>query len=257
MTSQRKFSHVLCSAAASVLALTLSNPSMAADYAGASVKIGNGEAHTFVRTDSKDSPTTIGIAFTSGMLDGLPQPTPGSAPDVPYTLPMPSSGPKTIVDHVVINWEPHGHPPPKIYDAPHFDFHFYLVSEAEHNSVTFADDKASADPAQQPPADLLAAGYVVPPGTAVPKMGVHAINTSAQEFKGSPFTATFIYGYFNKKLTFLEPMASVSFLKSKPTYVVDIPRPKKYSFAGAYPAAYSVRYDAGKDSYEVNLESFR
>jgi type I restriction-modification system DNA methylase subunit len=34
----------------------------------------------------------------------------GADPDFPYLLPMPTKGPKTVFDHVVINWESAGHP---------------------------------------------------------------------------------------------------------------------------------------------------
>ena len=29
---------------------------------------------------------------------------------------------------VLLNWTPHGHIPPGVYDTPHFDVHFYLDS---------------------------------------------------------------------------------------------------------------------------------
>ena len=67
-------------------------------------------------------------------------------------------GIRPVVDHVVINWEAVGHPPPKVYDVPHFDFHFYLVKRAETMKVRFNSDAESADPRQQPPAELLPAG---------------------------------------------------------------------------------------------------
>ncbi len=225
-------------------------------YEGAPVKIGSGEAKTVVYTDASNKPNAISIVFTPGMLTGLPQPDHNMA-DVPFSLAMPTSGPKTIVDHVVINWEAHGHPPPKIYDVPHFDFHFYLVNEEHQAHVMFKNDMASGDPAQQPPAELLPAGYKVPPGTAVSQMGVHAINLSSPEFNGKPFTATFIYGYYDKKLTFIEPMASLSFLQSKPSFTQQIPHPQKFTFDGQYPSSYSIKFDPGKERYEVSLESLR
>jgi len=209
-----------------------------------------------VRTDANNAVNAISIVFTPGMLKGLPEAGQG-APDVPFKLSMPKDGPKTVVDHVVINWEPHGHQPPKVYDVPHFDFHFYLVNEEHQSHVVFKEDKESGDPAQQPPAELIPAGYIVPPGTAVSQMGVHAVKPSGPEFNGKPFTATFIYGYFDKKLTFIEPMASVAFLESKPNFREQITQPKQYTFAGRYPSAYSVTYDPNSNTYEVGLESLK
>lgn len=222
-------------------------------YEGEAVRIGNGQAHTVVRADSSGKPVSIGIVMTEAALNGLPAPDSDGHTDFPYLLSMPSKGPQTVVNHVVINWESTGHPPPKVYDVPHFDFHFYLVNQAEQAHVMFKSPNDSGDPSQQPPGELLPVGYIVPPGTAVPEMGVHAVNPGAPEFHGQPFTATFIYGYHDKKLTFLEPMASVSFLKSQPNFSSPIPRPANYSKNGSYPSGYSVKYDAASKTYEVTL----
>lgn len=228
--------------------------SQAGSYEGKSVRIGKGTAHVVVRTDANDKPSAIGIVFTPGMLDGLPKAATGAMPDFPYFLPMPGKGPKTVVDHVVINWESVGHPPPRVYDVPHFDFHFYLVSRAAQKKVRFKNEGESGQPPQQPPSELLPQGYAVPPGTAVTGMGVHAINMSAGELHGQPFTTTFIYGYYNRHQTFLEPMVALDYLLSKPSFSAAIARPSSYTKPGSYPGAYSVKYDAGRDVYEVMLE---
>ena len=228
-----------------------------ATYEGKAVRIGHGKAHTVVRTDADGKPAAIGIVFTPGMLDGLPKAAKGADPDFPYPLPMPTKGPKTVVDHVVINWESAGHPPPGVYDVPHFDFHFYLVDRAARMKVKFKDENDSGGPGQQPAAELMPAGYILPPGTAVSQMGVHAIDPKAPEFNKQPFTATFIYGYYDKRQTFFEPMASLAFLKSKPSFSAALARPASYTKPGAYPSAYSVKYDAAHDVYEVTLEELK
>lgn len=228
-----------------------------ATYEGKATRIGHGTAHTVVRTDASGKPTSIGVVFTPGMLEGLPKAVKGADPDFPYTLPMPTKGPRTVFDHVVVNWESAGHPPPHVYDVPHFDFHFYLVSRQAQRKVAFKNENESGDPSQQPPAELMPAGYILPPGTAVPQMGVHAINPASPEFHGQPFNATFIYGYYDKQQTFIEPMASLAFLKSKPSFSAPLPRPASYSKPGAYPSAYSVRYDAAHKVYEVTLEELK
>lgn len=224
-------------------------------YKGKAVRIGNGTAHTVVRTDGGGKPVAIGLVFTEAALEGLPKAAKGAIPA--YLFPMPAQGPKTVVDHVVVNWEAAGHPPPKVYDVPHFDFHFYLTSAAYQKKVRFKSESESADPSQQPAAEVLPAGYVIPPGTAVPGMGVHAINPASPEFKGEPFNATFIYGFHDKQLTFLEPMASLAFLKSKTAFSAPIPRPATYIKAGIYPSSYSVKYDEAARTYEVALEGLQ
>jgi hypothetical protein len=224
-----------------------------ATFDGSAVLIGKGSAHTVVRTGAAGEVISIGVVFTAGMLEGLPRAAHGADPDFPFQLGMPEKGPQTVVDHVVINWESVGHPPPGVYDVPHFDFHFYLVSSAERLKVRFKSESESGDPSQQPPAELLPAGYILPPGTAVSAMGVHAINPASREFHAQPFTATFIYGYYNKQLTFIEPMVSLAYLQSKPAFSAPIARPATFEKRGAYPSSYRVDYDDASKSYEVSL----
>ncbi len=246
-----------------ILLMTLSaTPLMAQDksttYDGKAIPIGNGKAHTVVRTGANGQLQSIGIVFTEDMLNGLPVAAKKSVPGgFAYALPMPTSGPKTVVDHVVINWESTGHPPPKVYDVPHFDFHFYLVSSKERMHTRYRSAAESGSPAQRPAPQFMAASYVLPPGTAVSRMGVHAINPEATEFKGQPFTATFIYGYHDKRQAFLEPMASLSFLQSKTPFRATIPRPASYSKAGLYPSSYSIQYDASSKTYAVMLDDLQ
>lgn len=247
-------------AAISLAACLAPSQQRAAAYEGAAVALGNGTAKTVVRTDDMGKPVSIAVVFSESALEGLPAgaASPGAPPpDFSYLLSMPERGPRTVVDHVMVNWNPGGHPPAKVYDVPHFDFHFYLVSSAQREKVHFSHDADSGHPSQQPAAELLPAGYLVPPGTAVPKMGVHAINTKAPEFNGQPFTATFIYGFHDGQQTFLEPMVTLAYLKSKPSLNAPVERPARYLKTGAYPSSYSVRYDAGTKSYELSLDGLR
>lgn len=225
-------------------------------YAGQDVRIGRGVAHTVVRADSRGKVVAVGVVFTSGTLSGLPHAI-GTHSTFAYALPMPTRGPRTVFDHVAMDWESLGHPPAHVYDVPHFDFHFYMVSRSTQEGIRFKSEADSGSPQQQPPADLMPTGYIMPPGTAVSRMGAHAVNPAGPEFHGRPFTATFLYGYYARRLIFLEPMVSVAFLRSKPDSTLPVTRPYAYSFPGDYPAAYSVKYDAAGGNYAVTLEDLQ
>jgi hypothetical protein len=229
----------------------------AGSYVGPAVTIGKGEAYAMVRTGADGAVTSIGVVMTAAALEGLPAAAPGEHSDFPYELPMPATGPKTVVDHVVVNWEAAGHAPSKVYDVPHFDFHFYVVDREAVEKVVFSSPDASGAPDQQPPAELMATGYVLPPGTAKSKMGVHAVNPAGGEFQQQPFNTAFIYGYYNKRLTFIEPMVSLAYLKSKPSVSLPVSRPATYSWPGAYPSSYRVAFDEARQAYEVSLEELR
>ncbi len=94
-----------------------------------------------------------------------------------YPLPMPKHGPNSGCTHVVIDWNPHGHPPPHVYTVPHFDFHFYGISSAAVRKVSFTRPKDSATEVFN--TALIPPGYKVISDTAVNGMGVHAIDVTA------------------------------------------------------------------------------
>lgn len=230
--------------------ILFSAPANAATYSGKPTAIGNGTGRVVVRTDAVGNPAAIMVVLTAAALQGLP---PKAKPngEWEYVLAMPS-GPKTGVDHVSIDWNPQGHPPPKIYGVPHFDFHFYAITSAQQMAVAFP--KGDSDPAARvTDAKLVAPGYAIPPGTEVPMMGSHAVNMASPEFHGKPFTHTFIYGYYNNQLTFVEPMITRAFLLSRPDVTTSVAMPKKYSTNGWYPSKYVVRYDATRKVYVIAL----
>jgi hypothetical protein len=134
-----------------------------------------------------------------------------------------------------------------IYTLPHFDFHYYMVTEAE---VRGATDTAKLNAA--PAADYLPANHVS--GGAVPQMGNHWADITSPEFNGQPFTQTFMYGSYNSKITFYEPMITLNFMKSTTKFSRSIPQPARFKTAGYYPTKMSVsKHDGVTD---VILEGF-
>jgi hypothetical protein len=66
------------------------------------------------------------------------------------------------------------------------------------------------------PTEYVPAGYMYAPGAEVPKMGAHWVDLSSHEFRGHAFTATYIYGSYDGRLIFEEPMVTKAFLETKP-----------------------------------------
>ena len=231
--------------------------SQAATYRGASVHVGHGSAHVAVHTDASGAPTSVVVVLSRGALKGLPTTLNKKSAEGSweYPLPMPTHGPKTGYTEVVIDWNPHGHPPPHIYTVPHFDFHFYGIPPAAVEGIAF---KGPNDPATKvSDQGLVPAGYKVIPETAVNEMGVHAVDTTAPEFHGKPFTATFIYGYYKGQLVFFEPMVTRAFLLTKPHFTKSVRVPVHYSRPGYYPTRYRVQYDASHHVYLVEMSGLK
>lgn len=222
-------------------------------YKGTSVRVGKGTARVVVHTYKSGKPSSVGVVMSQGALKGLPTKlnTKTAEGSWEYPLPMPKHGPKTGYTHVVIDWNPHGHPPPHIYTVPHFDFHFYVISPAAVAKISFTGPKDPATKVSN--AALIPSHYKVIPDTAVNQMGVHAIDTTAPEFHGKPFTATFIYGYDKGHLTFLEPMVTRAYLLKNPNLNLPVKTPAQYSRPGYYPTTYGVRYDKPSKAYVLAL----
>jgi hypothetical protein len=234
---------------------------------GTPVKLGQGMARAYVVLDGRagQAPLELGIALDARALEGL---SPTQASMIKVQLPAQAPAPYRFA---MLDWNPAGHEPPGVYDAPHFDFHFYIVPEEEVAAILPGDPDFADQANDVPTGDQVPPYYAVlaPPGltpadVAVPMMGVHWIDVRSPELQGmfgnpggyAPFSATFIYGSWAGRFTFLEPMITREHLLTQPNEVRPIPQPALYPEAGWYPAAYRVRYDPQAREYRVALTEF-
>ena len=208
---------------------------------GPTASVGNGTARVFV-LEHGTTPTSIGIELSESALTGLPDSM------AMWQLSMPAGVSVAPWNHAMLNWNPQGHPPPHVYDLPHFDFHFYTIPVDEQMMIPAGPDTETV-PSQYVPQDY--ASEI----ESVPAMGVHWADTLAAEYHGHAFDRTFIYGFFHQQMVFVEPMVTVAYLQSQPNVSMHVKQPSAYQSAGAYPMAYSVRWDASRHTYRIALDS--
>ena len=202
------------------------------------VPIGNGTGRVEVLKDGGEV-ESVTIRLTPEALQGLPNAM------TEFSIPIPPEA-GTIFDHVGIDWNPMGHEPPGIYDAPHFDFHYYLLTQAQRDEIVPGSPKFDTPPAQ----GAAPAGYIAPGPGGVPRMGAHWIDPTSGEFNGQPFGATFIFGFWDGKLAFVEPMVTRSFLQAGTSWQKTIPAPSVVPKHGWYPTKATVGRD-GADTVLV------
>jgi hypothetical protein len=210
---------------------------------GTATQLGTGHIRTYMEYDN-GRPVELGVELTEGVMQGLPHHGFDPASGVhgaEYVLELPQGNP-TPFKHVVVQWNPGGHEPPGMYDLPHFDFHFYTIDNAARLAISPKDQAFEQKAANQPQAEFLPPGYILPAPLAIPAMGVHWIDPKSPEFNGGKFTQTFIFGSYDGQMIFAEPMITRSFLETKETVVRPLPVAAKYSPAGLYPAAYAIRW---------------
>jgi hypothetical protein len=93
------------------------------------------------------------------------------------------------------------------------------------------------------------------PDSEIPRMGAHWVNPQSKELQGHTFTSTFLYGSYDGRLVFAEPMIARAFLETKTDITEVIKLPARYARPNTYyPTKYSVRYDPIKKEYTVALE---
>lgn len=246
-------------------------------YLGEAQSLGNGTIQTFVETHADGTPATIGVEMTAAALVGLPEkrndfsrcydvdgdgalgpmecegdeerkldlPAEAANMDLPFTW-------------AGVNYNPEGHIPEN-WAVPHFDFHFYMVSqEAVKNIRTGScgilmncDDFAIATKPVE--------ARFVPPdyiniGAAVSEMGNHLLDSTSPQ-AGPPFAKAehiMVFGAWDGHITFLEPMITMEVLASNPNACFAIKQPEAYEIGGYYPTEYCIRSD--EERVTISLE---
>lgn len=220
---------------------------------GPAQTLGSGTVRSWVALDKDGKPSALGVNISEAALKTAPTKFSDGQTGVEFNLALPAEAAATAFDHIGFGWNPNGHEPEKVYDVPHFDLHFYTITPDERARITAeGDDKAKAY--KEPSAEYAPAGYILAPGTAVPNMGAHWVDPKSGEFQGAAFTRTFLYGNYDGRIIFFEPMITKSFLETQVNVTEYIKLPAKYAKSGYYPTMYSIRYDPTGKEYVVALE---
>lgn len=228
---------------------------------GPAVALHDGSARTYLVIED-GIPIEVGVALDRAFLAALPEdgapggvvmPTGHSAFE--YVLEMPTVNP-TPFQHVFLDWVPAGHEPPGVYDHPHFDVHFYTTSVDERRTIDPGDPEFMAKAGRLPDPEFIPAGYIEPGLSPVPLMGVHLVDPASPELRPEnpkPFTRTFIYGSWDGRLIFVEPMVTRAFLEQRTDEKIPVPVAERYDPEGYYPGAYTVSWDEATGEHRIAL----
>lgn len=210
----------------------------------------HGKAWTWIQLNKEGNPERVAISVNDDALNSVKigdDNTGDHAHNDHLILKFHPKADVTPFKHVWLNWNPSGHPPVGIYNKPHFDFHYYMASPEERETFV---DQAKLDASL--PAGYLPANYIgIDP---VPTMGKHYVDVTSPELNGHPFSQTFIFGSYDAKLAFWEPMITLEFLKNTTDFVRDIPQPAKFQKTGYYPTKMRVAKFNGTTN--IILEGF-
>ena len=104
-------------------------------FFGPTVQMGDGRARSWANITHDDKMLEVGVEMTSGALTGLPEHPEDFAASI-FVIPLHQKAKAlTAFDHIVVNWNVHGHEPDHVFDVTHFDFHFYKISVDERLAI--------------------------------------------------------------------------------------------------------------------------
>jgi hypothetical protein len=213
----------------------------------------DGKAWTWLQLDKWGRPEKIAVAIDDAALSSLDGAgSPGHIDLNNVSLKFHPMAATTLFRHVWLNWHPQGHEPPGIYDLPHFDFHFYLQTDAERSAIPdYATDSAKFN--NFPAPAYLPEHYIPTPGGDA-QMGKHWVDVTSPEFNGQIFTQTVIYGTYDGRFTFFEAMITKAFLDAHPAFERTFPVAARFQVSGYYPTRLRVLKEKGV--LNVILEGF-
>jgi hypothetical protein len=218
-------------------------------FKGPVVNVFDGKAWTWIELDQEGSPLRAAISINNDALNSVSFGEGEGHQHHANNIVLKFHHKAELVNfkHAWLNWNPNGHPPPGVYDPPHFDFHFYMVTSQERE--TYLD---TAKLNAEPPSNYIPVNHLgVDP---IPAMGKHFVDLSSPEFNGQPFTQTFVYGSYDSKVVFFEPMITLDFLKNTTNFERPIPQPAAFQKTGYYPT--KMRVVNANGAVSVILEGF-
>ena len=228
-------------------------------FKGPHVALGYGKVRSWISVDSNGHPNEIGIEITPEAFKNLSTDNSKTVPPDGETIIIPlqlKATELTPFDHIGLNWNPHGHQPAGVFDVPHYDIHFFMISAEEQLAIPAWSPETDAAFNNYPPTGYMPADYFTPPGpaTAEPQMGKHWLPVNLGAYL--PFSKIMIYGSFNGKFIFVEPMITLDYLLSNIDFSANYSQPEHFEKAGNYPTKYNIYHDAVSGNTYISLSNF-
>jgi hypothetical protein len=207
-----------------------------------------GKVWTWYEVNDSNQPVRLAVAVDDAAMNSLPTTGEGHQHENMASLKFHQKAlDGTPFNHVGFGWNPNGHEPATIYDKPHFDLHFNMITEAYRDAIP-PYEVDSVKFKNSPGVAYFPTNYFNP-GGGVPQMGAHWLDMTSPELSGQLFTQTFIFGSFDGKVIFYEPMITLAFIKANPTWERAIPQPARVQKTGYYPTKLRIQKADGVTNF--------
>ncbi|WP_053977949.1 hypothetical protein [Mangrovimonas xylaniphaga] len=226
-------------------------------FKGPQVAFGIGKVRSWVSVDDNDFPVAFGIEITPealGDLESLPE------DDAITSIPLHLKAKQlTAYEHITLNWEPMGHAP--AYWIPHFDVHFFEITEEERLQILPYDDnnQAIVDAVNVfPDVNKMPVGFLKLPGQLgyYPYAGKHWLPFDFLAVNND-FDTGIIHGSYNQKHVFVETKFALDFLQTATEFTSDFTQPLQFENPGSnYPTKYNMEIDSKTGHIFIFLSDF-
>lgn len=227
-------------------------------FKGPEVTLGYGKVRSWVSVDGVGNPNEIGIEITPEALLN-PERDKNNSPEEHATIVVPlhlKAKQLTPFNHIGLNWNPNGHIPIGVFDVPHFDIHFYMISVEDQMAIPHYSEATDAMFNNYPPDGYMPSDYFTPPadGTAEPQMGKHWLPVNLGDFL--PFSKIMIYGSYDGNVIFVEPMITLDYLLSNEDSSTSYSQPENFAKQGNYPTKYNIYHHPVNGNTYITLSDF-
>lgn len=228
-------------------------------FKGPEVQFGYGKVRSWISVSQSGTPNEIGLEITPEAFKNLTDENDKKIPADHSTVIVPlhlKAKQLTPFNHIGLNWNPRGHIPEGVFDVPHFDIHFYMISIADQMAIPAWSQETDAAFNNYPPEGYMPADYFTPPGdaTAEAQMGKHWLPVNLGAFL--PFSKIMIYGSYNGKVIFTEPMITLDHLLSHVDNSTDYSQPEFFQKPGNYPTKYNIYHNPDNGNTYITLSEF-
>lgn len=228
-------------------------------FKGPEVQFGYGKVRSWISVDRDGNPNEIGIEMTPEAFKNITDEEDKKIPADHSTIIVPlhlKARQFTPFNHIGLNWNPHGHIPEGVFDVPHFDMHFYMISVADQMAIPAWSPETNDAFNNYPPDGYMPEDYFTPPGdaTAEPQMGKHWLPINLGDYL--PFSKIMIYGSYDGNVIFVEPMITLEYLLSNVNSSTPYSQPEHFQKPGNYPTVYNIRHDPKTGNTYITLSDF-
>nr|WP_294936679.1 hypothetical protein [uncultured Flavobacterium sp.] len=219
---------------------------------GPDIQVGPGIVHSWISFNRFDIPLEIGVEMTPEVLNDLPA---DADFEKDIVIPLPGiAKERTAFDHIKIAWSPKNYSTIDGLAPSHFNFYFFMISEAERMQIPAWSEETEIYFANYPPKNFMPLDFVpvIKSGGSYEFIGRYWLPLVPEK---GPLTHTMVLGTYDGAYIFISPVSTFEFLKLNNKATRSLSQPLLYHANKLFPREYNI-YTNERGNYCVTLGNF-